>query len=161
MWKNSPCCESIMILWPRQKTQFRQSTVLDWKKSIFHVGRYFLFSFTNYYMLPLWWKGMAVTEPTVRMLEARSLGSHHKRWNDKPWTHHLTSLCFRFPIICEMRRTLAVDPTKGLKGTMRRSMGSALNSSEVISYRTTKPLIKGHAPTFLRHEWVVHGQNDV
>lgn len=151
--KISPCYESIMILWPWQKTQFRQLMVLNWKHPSSTSADTFFFL-----LLPSWWKGTEVTEPTVRTLEARSLGSHHKRWKDKPWIHHLTSVRFSVPIIREMR-TLAIHPTKGLKGTMRRSTGSPLNSSEVISYRSTKPLIKGHTHTFLRLQWVVHRQN--
>ena len=82
--------------------------------SISHGGRYIFFC--NYYMLLLWWKGKKVRGPTVRTLEARSLGSHPERRKEKPWTHHLTSQRFSFPIICEMRRTLAVHLTRGWKG---------------------------------------------
>lgn len=90
-----------------------------------------------------------------------SLGSHPKRWKDKPWTHHLTSPHFRFPIVSEMRRTLIICPTKGLKGTTRKSIGSTLNSSEVSFYGSSKPLIKGHVHTFLRLQWVVCGWDNV
>lgn len=131
-----------MILWPWQKTPLRQLMVLYWKYPSSPVGRYFSFLFflSNYYILTLWWKGKGVSGPTVRTLETWSLESHPKRLEDKPWTHPLTSLCFSFPIICEMRIALAIYPTKGLKETTRESTEGTLNSSEVSFYRSTKPL---------------------
>lgn len=121
-----------MILWPWQKNQFRQLMVLSKKYPSCLVGRYLFFFFfkSNCYILPLWWKGRGVSGSTVRMLAAWSLESHPKRLKDKPWTHHLTSLHFGFPIICKMRITLANNPTKGLKGTMRKSAESTLNSQK-------------------------------
>lgn len=153
--------KSLPMLWINddiltwQKTQCQQLTVLNWKYPSSTVAD--TFPFSNYYMLTLCWKGREVTGPTVRALEVRSLESHPKRWKDKPWTHHLTSLHFVFPIICRMRIILGIHPLKGLKETVRKSKESTLNISEVSFYRSTKPHIKGHALTFLRHQRVVPG----
>lgn len=116
MWKIDLCCESVMISWPWQNS-VQAVDCNKLKISVFYVGRYVFFCFSNYYMLILWWKGREVTGPTLRTLEVRSLECHPKRWKDKPWTHHLTSLCFSFPILGEMRITLAIHPHKGVERT--------------------------------------------
>lgn len=116
MWKIYLCCESVMISWPWQNS-VQAVDCNKLKISVFYVGRYFLFCFSNYYMLTLWWKGREVTGPTLKTLGVRSLECHPKRWKDKPWTHHLTSLCFSLPILGEMRITLAIHPHKGVERT--------------------------------------------
>lgn len=161
MWTFSTCCESIMILWPWQKTQCRQLTVLNWKYPSFMLADTFFFFLVIIICYPCDKKVGGDRANCEDSGSQESLGSHPKRWKDKPWTYYLTSPRFRFPIISEMRRTLIIYPTKELKGTTRKSIGSTLNSSEVSFYRSSKPLIKEHVHTFLRLQWVVCGWDNV